>query len=61
MKGLILAGLVTVILAGCASNKSADQPGTRIRDSTMTAKADTVNPSDTATHIRDTVPDSTSR
>jgi hypothetical protein len=47
-------------LAGCASNKTTDEPGTRVRDSSMTAQ-DSVNPSDTATHIRDTVPDSTRR
>jgi hypothetical protein len=59
MKRLILmAAMITV--AGCASNKAADEPGMRVRDSSTTAQ-DTINPSDTATHIRDTVPDSTSR
>jgi predicted component of type VI protein secretion system len=59
MKRLILAAALSTV-AGCASNKASDEPDTRIRDSTTTAK-DTVNPSDTATHVRDTVPDSTSR
>jgi predicted component of type VI protein secretion system len=58
MRGLILAGVVTMAALGCASNKAADEPGTRIRDTTMTAK-DTTNPSDTLPHIRDSVPDST--
>jgi hypothetical protein len=61
MRAWLLAGLVPVILAGCASNKAADEPGTRVRgDTTMTAKLDTTH-SDTLPHIRDTVPDSTSR
>jgi nitrous oxide reductase accessory protein NosL len=61
MKRLILLAVaMSTALAGCASNKAADEPGTRIRDSTMTAQ-DTMNLSDTATHIRDSVPDSTSR
>jgi predicted component of type VI protein secretion system len=58
MKRLILAGLVSAIVAGCASNKTSSEPGVRIRDTTLTAK-DTTNPNDTLTHIRDTVPDST--
>jgi hypothetical protein len=58
MRALLLAGLVPVILAGCASNKA---PDTRVReDTTMTAKIDTTH-GDTLPHIRDTVPDSTSR
>ena len=61
MRALLLAGLVPVILAGCASNKAADEPGTRVRgDTTMTAKMDTTH-GDTLPHIRDTVPDSASR
>ena len=60
MKRLNLLAAAVVTVAACASNKAADEPGTRIRDSTVTAK-DTTNPSDTATHIRDSVPDSTSR
>src|SRR4051794_24674483 len=58
MKRMMLAALVTAILPACASNKAADQPGARIRDTTMTAK-DTTNPNDTLPHVRDTVPDST--
>jgi outer membrane murein-binding lipoprotein Lpp len=61
MRALLLAGLVPGILAGCASNKAADEPGTRVRaDTTLTAKIDTTH-GDTLPHIRDTVPDSTSR
>jgi hypothetical protein len=61
MRALLLAGLVPVILAGCASNKAADEPGTRVRgDTTITAKIDTTH-GDTLPHIGDTVPDSTSR
>jgi hypothetical protein len=45
------------MLSGCASNKAGDEPGTRIRDTTMTP-ADR-NPNDTLPHIRDSVPDST--
>ena len=59
MNRLIVVAMIAA-LAGCASNKATDEPGTRVRDSSTTAQ-DSVNPSDTATHIRDTVPDSTSR
>ena len=59
MNRLIVVAMIAA-LAGCASNKPTDEPGTRVRDSSTTAQ-DSVNPSDTATHIRDTVPDSTSR
>jgi predicted component of type VI protein secretion system len=52
----LLAFLSAVV--GCASNKAANEPGTRIRDTTMTA-ADTTNPNDTLPRIRDSVPDST--
>ena len=58
MRRLILAGLVSTLAAGCASNKAADKPGARIRDTTVTPR-DTVNPNDTLPHIRDSVPDST--
>jgi hypothetical protein len=58
MQRLILAGLITTAAAGCASNNAADEPGSRIRDTSATAR-DTTNPSDTLTHIRDSVPDST--
>jgi predicted component of type VI protein secretion system len=60
MRHMILAGLVSAAAAGCASNKTADEPGARIRDTTATAR-DSVNPNDTLPHIRDTMPDSTSR
>jgi predicted component of type VI protein secretion system len=60
MKRLILLATAMITMAGCASNKAADEPGTRIRDSSTTAQ-DTVNPSDTATHILDSVPGGTSR
>jgi hypothetical protein len=58
MRRLILAGLLSILASGCASNNGTDQPGSRIRDTSATAP-DTTNPSDTFTHIRDTVPDST--
>ncbi len=58
MRRLILAGLVSTVVTACASNKAADEPGARIRDTTLTAQ-DTTNPNDTLTHIRDSVPDST--
>lgn len=60
VKRLILLAEAMVTVAACASYKAADEPGTPIGDSTVTAK-DTTNPSDTGTHIRDSVPDSTSR
>ena len=55
MRGLILAGLVGAAVTGCASNKAADEPGTRIRDSTLTTQ-DTSGPNDSMPHIRDSVP-----
>ena len=58
MRHMILVGLVSAAAAGCASNKASDEPGTRIRDTTMTAQ-DTTNPTDTLLHIRDSMPDST--
>ena len=58
MKRLVLATVIAAVAGGCASNKAADDPGSRIRDTTATAR-DTTNPSDTLTHIRDSVPDST--
>jgi hypothetical protein len=60
MRRLILAGLIATVVSGCARNNGTDQPGSRIRDTSATAR-DTTNPSDTLTHIRDTVPDSTGR
>jgi predicted component of type VI protein secretion system len=58
MRPLILAGLLSAILPGCASNKAADEPEARIRDTTMMTK-DTTNPNDTLPQIRDSVSDST--
>jgi predicted component of type VI protein secretion system len=57
MRRLLLAALLTAS-AGCASNRASDEPGARIRDTTLTAQ-DTVNPNDTLPHIRDSMPDST--
>jgi hypothetical protein len=59
MRQLILAGLVSAAVVGCASNKTTAEPATRIRDTTLTAKLDTTHANDTLPHIRDTVPDST--
>jgi len=59
MRRLILTGLVSMVVSGCASNKAADEPGTRIRGDTKITAQDTTNPNDTLTHIRDSVPDST--
>ena len=58
MRRLILVGLISTVASGCASNNAADEPGSRIRDTSATAR-DTTNPSDTLTHVRDTFPDST--
>lgn len=58
MRRLILAGLVSTVVTACASNKAADEPRARIRDTTLTAQ-DTTNPNDTLPRIRDSVPDST--
>jgi len=58
MRGLLLRGVLIGVVAGCASNKTAEEPGTRIRDTTLTAKVDTINPNDTLPHIRDSMPDS---
>lgn len=60
MKRLILLASAMITVAGCASNKAADQPGTRIRDSSTTAQ-DTANTSDSATHILDSVPGGANR
>jgi predicted component of type VI protein secretion system len=57
---VMLAGALCVAGSACASNKATDEPGTRIRDTTMTAQ-DTTNPNDTLPHIRDSMPDSTQR
>jgi hypothetical protein len=58
MRRLILAGLVSVAVVGCASNKTTSDPGTRVRDTTLTAKLDTTHLNDTLPHIRDTLSDS---
>src|SRR5689334_1207796 len=58
MTRLLLLSVLSLAAASCARNKSSDEPGTRIRDTTMTAK-DTTNPNDTLPHIRDSVPDAT--
>jgi predicted component of type VI protein secretion system len=58
MTRVLLASLIAAALVGCAGNKSSDEPNTRIRDTTLTAK-DTTNPNDTLPHIRDSTPDST--
>jgi len=57
MKRVLLLSLLT-LAAGCARNKGSEEPGTRIRDTAMTAK-DTTNPNDTLPHIRDSMPDTT--
>jgi predicted component of type VI protein secretion system len=58
MNRLILLATAMITVVGCASNKAADEPGTRIRDSSTTGQ-DTVNPSDSAIHILDSVPGGT--
>ena len=57
---ILLAAAMITGAAACASNRAADEPRTRIRDSSTTTQ-DTVDPNDTLTHIRDTIPDSTGR
>lgn len=57
MRRVLLAAWLTAT-AGCASNQASDEPGSRIRDSTLTPQ-DTTSPNDTLPHIRDSVPDST--
>ena len=57
MRPLVLAVLVSMAVSGCASNK-ADEPGARIRDTTLTTQ-DTTNPNDTLPRVRDSFPDST--
>jgi predicted component of type VI protein secretion system len=56
----LLTGLAAATFMACAHNKPAEEPQTRIRDTTLTPK-DTTNPNDTLPHIRDSVPDSTRR
>jgi hypothetical protein len=58
MTRALLLSLLALAASDCARNKGSEEPGTRIRDTTLTAK-DTTNPNDTLTHIRDSVPDTT--
>jgi hypothetical protein len=58
MKTLMLAVVTGLVVTACASNRSGDEPGARIRDTTITA-ADTTKMTDSLPHIRDSVPDST--
>jgi hypothetical protein len=58
MTRCFLLSVLAMVSVGCARNKTSEEPGTRIRDTTMTT-ADTTNPNDTLPHIRDSVPDST--
>jgi predicted component of type VI protein secretion system len=58
MTRALLLSALAFGMAGCARNKSSEEPGTRIRDTTLTAQ-DTTNPNDTLTHIRDSMPDTT--
>jgi hypothetical protein len=58
MPRVLLFSVLALAVGGCARNKGSEEPGTRIRDTTMTAR-DTTNPNDTLPHIRDTVPDTT--
>jgi hypothetical protein len=55
MRRLILAGLVSMVVPGCASNKAADDPGLRIWDTTPTVR-NTANPNDSLACMRDGVP-----
>jgi hypothetical protein len=58
MRALLFAGMTGMVLGACASNNAADEPGTRIQDTTLAAQ-DTIDPNDTLPRIRDSVPDST--
>jgi hypothetical protein len=53
-----LVAVLALVLRACASNLASDEPGTRIHDTTLTAK-DTTNPNDTLPHIRGSMPDTT--
>ncbi|MDQ3207263.1 MAG: hypothetical protein M3Q37_01495 [Gemmatimonadota bacterium] len=57
MKGLMVLAALCAVVGGCASNRSADEPGTRVRDSTLITQ-DTTDPNDTLPRIRDSVVDS---
>ena len=56
MRRVLLAGMLAAAV-GCASNRSDDDPGARIEDTTLRTR-DTVNPNDTLPQIRDSVIDS---
>ncbi len=56
MKGLMVLAALCAVVGGCASNRSADEPGTRVRDSTLITQ-DTTDPNDTLPRIRDSVVD----
>ena len=58
MKTLLFAAALVVAMSACARNKSSEAAGARIHDTTLTPR-DTVNPSDTLPHIRDSASDST--
>ena len=58
MTRALLFAVLALGLTDCARNKASDEPGTRIRDTTLTAQ-DTTNPNDTLPHIRDSMPDTT--
>ena len=58
MTRLLLLSVLAFAAPGCARNKGSEEPATRIRDTTLTAK-DTTNPNDTLPHIRDSMPDTT--
>jgi predicted component of type VI protein secretion system len=58
MRSGTLVVVLALVLPACASNRASDEPGTRIHDTTLTAK-DTTNPNDTLPHIRDSMPDTT--
>jgi hypothetical protein len=60
MRRPVALALLFTAGTACASNKANDEPGARIRDTTLTAQ-DTTNPDDTLPHIRDSMPDSTQR
>lgn len=52
----MLALALSVFSSAYASNKTGDEPGTRIRDATLTSQ-DRTNPNDTLPHVRDSLPD----
>lgn len=58
MRNALLVVLLTAAAAGCAKNRSSEEAGARIHDTTLTPQ-DTVNPNDTLPRVRDSVSDST--